>query len=294
MLLNLQKIIFEMSKKTKLNFLDVELILAYFLKKTREFVLAHPEYKITRLQEKKIKKLISRRVKGLPIAYLTGHKEFYGLNFKVNKNVLIPRPETELMVEEALKLIVHNSQPTTLIDVGTGSGCIIITILKKLLTFNFQLSTFNFLAIDISEKTLAVAKKNAKLHSVNKQIKFLPGNLLNPLFKNSKLKIKNSKILILANLPYLTPAQIKNSPSIKHEPKLALKAGPDGLKYYKKLFQQINWLNINHQLSIICLCEIDPSQTQKIKTIIKKELPKATCQIKKDLRGLNRLIIIKN
>lgn len=274
--------------KIKLNSLDIELILAHVLKKTREYIIAHPEYKLTKSQIAKCKLLIKKRVNSLPIAYITGEKEFYGLKFKINKNVLIPRPETELMVEEALKLVASNPQPTTIIDMGTGSGCIIITLAKKI-------KNCQFFAIDISTKALVIAKQNANLNSVVKKIKFIKSNLLESIINNSKYKLKNSKLIILANLPYLTPTQIKNSPSIKYEPKLALTAGLDGLKYYGRLFQQICALRIARceLRDINILCEIDPSQTVKIKQMVKRELPKATLQIKKDLSGLNRLVIIK-
>ena len=278
--MNLKQIILQMSEKTKLNPLDIELILAYVLKKSREFIITHPEYKLIKNQELKCKKLITQRKNYVPIAYLTGRKEFYGLNFKVNKNVLIPRPETELMVDETLKLATHNTKHETIVDVGTGSGCIIITLAKLI-------KNCKLFGIDISENALKVARHNSKLNNVNKKIKFLKGNLLKPIL-DSKLVIRNSKLIIVANLPYLTPTQIKKSPSIKHEPKLALTAGPDGLKYYRQLFKQIKTL---HTIGYV-LCEIDPDQTTKIKQLIKLELPKASYQIKKDLSGLNRLVII--
>lgn len=276
--MNLQKIIFEMSKKTKLNIFDIELILAYVLKKSREFIIAHPEHKLTKLQITNSKLLIKKRLKGLPIAYITGHKEFYGLDFKVNKNVLIPRPETELMVDETLKI---TNGKTIIADIGTGSGCIIITLAGLI-------KNCKLFGMDISEKALAVAKQNAKVRNVYKKIKFLKGDLLEPILKNKKFVIGNSSLVILANLPYLTPTQIKNSPTIKYEPKSALTAGSDGLKYYRQLFKQIKMLrNVSY-----ALCEIDPNQTLKIKKLIKRELPETTIKIKKDLAGLNRLVII--
>ncbi len=284
------------SRITNVPHLEAEILLCKILKKPREFILAHGELKLTESQITNYKLLIKKRLNGLSIAHITGEKEFYGLNFKVNKNVLIPRPETELMVEEALNIVTRGSQPATLIDIGTGSGCIIITILKQLLAFNFQLSTFNFFAADISAKALAVAEQNAKTHHVNKKIKFLRGNLLEPILYSPKYIIHNTKYIILANLPYLTPAQIKNSPSIKHEPKLALNGGKNGLELYKKLFRQINHLAHNKKYiihnTLFILCEIDPRQTLKIKHLLKRELPEAICQIKKDLSGLDRLAII--
>lgn len=280
-------------KKTAIKPLDFELILAYTLKKSRVFILAHPEKIISSKQLVMINKNIKKRARGEPLAYILGSKEFYGLNFKVNKNVLVPRPETELMVEETLKLITHNPQPATLIDVGTGSGCIIITLANLLKSCELQITRYKFIAVDISTKALAVAKQNAKSHKVEKKIKFVKSDLLSSIL-NSKFKIHNSSLIILANLPYLTPGQIKNSPSIKFEPKLALSAGSDGLKYYRLLLKQINILRLsapNQRLSAIF--EIDPSQKNKIISLIKKELPAAKAQIKKDLRSHSRIAVIE-
>lgn len=286
------------AKKINLPHLEAEILLSEILKKPREFILAHGERELTKPQITDYKLLIKKRLKGMPIAYIAGEKEFYGLKFKINKNVLIPRPETELMVEEALKLITRNSQPATLIDVGTGSGCVIIT-LAKILCQESKIKNYQLWGTDISAKALAVARQNASAHNVCKKIKFLKGNLLEPLVIRPDEcpfgRVGYWDLVILANLPYLTPNQIKNSPSIKCESKLALSAGSDGLKYYRQLFQQINKLRATSRepRTIRVLCEIDPSQTARIKQLTKRELPKASCQIKKDLSGLNRLVIIE-
>ncbi len=265
--------------------LEAEILLSHILKKPREYLLAHGEKKLTAPRISNFKLLISRRLKGAPIAYLTGHKEFYGLDFKVNKNALIPRPETELMVEEALKLATRNSQPVTLIDVGTGSGCIIITLAKLL---ESGIMNHELWGIDISKKALAVAKRNSLFHKANKNIKFIQGDLLSPLIHNS-LFIIQGPFVILCNLPYLTPTQIKNSPSIKREPRSALDGGPDGLKYYRRLFEQIK----KGRVAGYALCEIDQRQTSSMKQLVKNLLPGAELVIKKDLCGLNRLAVIK-
>lgn len=274
--------------------LEAEILLSGILKKPREFLLTHPEHKLTKLQITNYKLRIKKRLKHLPLTYITGEKEFYGLKFKVNKNVLIPRPETELMVEEALKLVARNSKPVTLIDVGTGSGCVIVT-LAKLLSQESRIMNHELWGIDISKKALTVARQNAKLHGVAKNIKFIKGNLLSPIIRNSLFIIPDSSLIILANLPYLTPFQIKNSPTIKYEPESALAGGLDGLKYYRQLFKQIKKLRVAscELRDIYALCEFDPRQTARVKQLIKRELPQATYQIKKDLAGLNRLVIIK-
>ncbi|MDO8592489.1 MAG: peptide chain release factor N(5)-glutamine methyltransferase [bacterium] len=265
--------------------LEAELLLSHVLKKPREFLLAHGEKKISAWQTASLESLIARRLKGEPIAYLAGHKEFYGLDFIVNKDVLIPRPETELIVEEALKPIARSPQPVTLLDIGTGSGCVIIT-LAKLIT------NCKFLAADISAKALTVAKQNAKHHGVAKNIKFLKGDLLSPVIYNSKFSILTSNLIILANLPYGWSAWKNNTSAdtvgLRFEPKIALYAGKNGLELYEKLFKQIKTLRGD----ITALCEIDPRQTGKMRQLAKQYLPQAKLQIKKDLCGLNRLVII--
>lgn len=277
----------ELNKKYfgKIDYLDSELIISHAIKKPRSFILAHPEHKLTAAQLKRTESFFKRRIKWEPLAYILGYKEFYGLEFKVNKNVLVPRPETELIVDEVLSLISHSSHPITIIDVGTGSGCIIISLAKIL--------NLKFFTIDISPKALVVAKKNAKLHDVFDNIKFIHGNLIEPILKNKKLIIDNCELIITANLPYLTPKQIKESPTIKREPRLALVAGHDGLKYYKKLIGQIRQLkNSRPDIRITIFCEIDHTQTGNFKKLIKKELPGAEAEVLKDMHCLDRLVKI--
>ena len=281
------------AKSIKLPHFEAEILLSKILKKSREFILAHGESELTKLQIINYKLLIKPRLKGLPFAYITGEKEFYGLKFKVNKNVLIPRPETELMVDEALKLLVHSSQPVTLIDIGAGSGCIIIALAKQIKIINYKL-----FATDVSAKALTMAKQNARHYAVAKKIKFIKGYLLSPLIRNSLFIIPNSIFIITANLPYGWKEWKNNSSAdtigLKFEPPIALYTGKNGLELYEKLFRQIKkLLAMRCELKDIhILCEFDPRQTAKIKQLIKRKLPQATCQIKKDLLGLNRLAII--
>ena len=169
-----------------------------------------------------------------------------------------------------------------MIDVGTGSGCIPISILKNV---DRSIQTF---AIDVSRPALRMAKKNAKKHAV--KINFLHGNLVEPLLKNYKLQA--TKLIITANLPYLTEQQFQTEPSIQREPKQALVAKKNGLALYEKLLEQIKFLNPNFNFQISAFFEIDPSQTNAISVLIKQILPEATVEIKKDLAGLDRLVII--
>ncbi len=257
--------------------LDAEILLSFILKKDKIFLYSHPENKLTSTQLIKFKKIIDRRLQGEPIAYLTGTKEFYNLNFIVNKYVLIPRPETEIIVAEILK----NRKIKTIADIGTGSGCIATALAKN----NSKLKIY---ASDISASAINIARKNAINNKINKQITFKKGDLLKP-FKNIKLDA------IVANLPYLDikHKNLLNSSEtvgLKFEPTIALYAGKDGLDSYRQLFKQIKQLK--HTPNFIYL-EIGHLQTIKIKKIIKTNLPSVKINIKKDLAGLNRLIIIK-
>ena len=171
-------------KDIKLSPLDAEIILSYAIKKPKEYLFAHPEKKLTPLQLRKFKSLAVRRVKGEPIAYLICRKEFYGFDFYVNKNVLIPRPETELLVDEVLAH-VQNAEykipDTKIIDVGTGSGNIIISIARNLRR-NIS-KKIEFLGTDISPSALKVARRNAKSHRVIKKIKFIKSDLLDFIYE---------------------------------------------------------------------------------------------------------------
>lgn len=268
--------------------LDAEILLAFVLGKPKEFLYAHSEKKITANQLNQFKKIIARRAKHEPVAYITGHKEFFGLDFFVNKNVLIPRPETELLVEETLKKIQNTKykiQNTLIIDVGTGSGCIAVSLA-------YQLPHAKICATEISSGAIKVARKNIKHHKVT--VTLLCGNLLKPIIKkieNCKLKIKN--LIVTANLPYLTTKQwYYTQPEIKkYEPRLALDGGPDGLKYHKQLLKQIKKIVTGYKLQVTSLIEIDPSQAKPISKLIKNIFPTAKLQIKKDLAGRDRIIL---
>ncbi|NTW22686.1 peptide chain release factor N(5)-glutamine methyltransferase [Candidatus Falkowbacteria bacterium] len=263
--------------------LEIETIIAHVLKKTREFILISPEHEITRSQIGRIGKLVQRREEGEPLAYLTGHKEFYGLDFSVDSNVLVPRPETELIIDELLAQAAKKS-PAAIIDVGTGSGCIAITLAKLL-----NDRSIKFFAIDISEPALRIAKRNAHKHGVGRRVRFVAGDLLSPL---PKFKIEaGSRVIITANLPYLSPSQIDASPSIRKEPRLALESGADGLKHYRQLFRQIRQSGFT---DFNLLCEIDETQGASMAALIRKELPQAKFEIKQDLGHYDRLAVINS
>ena len=178
--------------KIKNPHIDAEILLSGILKKEREFLLIHSEKKLTKLQSEKFNKLISRRIKGEPVAYLIGYKYFYGNKFAVNKDVLVPRPETEMFIQN-VERITHNKKNNIIIDAGTGSGCIIISLAKSIKESSSgypELDSYDFFGIDVSRKALKVAKKNAELNHVDEKIEFLHGDLLEPILKSKILNIK--------------------------------------------------------------------------------------------------------
>lgn len=276
----------------KIDLTDIEILIVDSIGKSREFILAHPEYEIPSLKIEKLKLKISRRLKGEPIAYILGHKEFYGLDFMVNKHTLIPRPETELLVEIALdQLKVHKVSKVhkvIIVDIGTGSGNIIVSITKAIEKSKIQNATAEFVGIDISKDALKIAKKNAAIHNLDKKIAFLNGSLLTPIIENCKLKIENSKMIILANLPYLSKEIYQSAPIDvkKFEPKTALYSPEQGLQHYRRLLEQLkDLLAANRQLQISLLLEISPEQKTLLPAVIKPIFPKAKVSFQKDLAG---------
>lgn len=272
---------------SKLDRLEIELLISRALKKTREFVLAHPEYILRKNQITQIEKLLKRRILSEPIAYITGHKEFYNLEFQVNRHTLIPRPETELMVE---KIIQKKPTRSVIIDIGTGSGNIIISLAKNTGDTNC------FLATDISKEAIQVAKKNACFHQMNKKIKFFSGNLLEPVWNDSRTRanINNnniSSIFIIANLPYLnTKVYQATRPEIKdYEPKSALQSNQKGLAHYKKMFAQVRKIEKNVRVPIYLFLEISPEQKNKLKKIISSLWSHSEIFFHKDLSGKWRI-----
>lgn len=260
--------------------LDGEVLLSHVLDRTREYLMTNPDKTIPPKLEQKYLTLISRRILGWPAAYLTKQKEFYRLNFYVDKNVLIPRPETEGLVELAinaikdLKLRTKNRKPLRILDLGTGSGCIIISLAKNL---NPKSSNLQLFASDISPQAIIVARKNSKRHKV--KIKFADGHLLQPWGRQTF-------DVIVANLPYL---KRRTDPSTKFEPTGALIAAKKGLKLYEQLFRQVTRLKIQPSLLLL---EIGRDQGRLIKKLADKYLPAYQTKIFRDLSGRIRYAIL--
>lgn len=249
--------------------LEAEILLSFLLKKPKEYLYTWPEKKVSGKKITEYKKLIKKRQKGTPVPYLIKKKEFYGFNFYVDENVLIPRPESELLIDIALKFILPKKK-FIIIDVGTGSGCLAITLAKLF-------PKIKIYALDISEKALKIAKLNAKKHNI-KNIKFIQSDLL----KRAPEKAN----LIIANLPYVKTKKI--SGELKFEPEIALNGGKNGLKIIREFLKQApKYLKKNGKI----LIEIAPELKNKILREAKKYFKKV--EIKKDLSKKERIVILK-
>ena len=238
-------------QKIKTHRLDSEILLSKVLNKSREQILIRLNQNIKNKEVFAFDSLIKRRLNKEPIAYIINEKEFWSKKFKVNKNTLIPRPETELLVENLMK--TYKNKRISLLDIGTGSGCIIISLLS-------ELSNSNGVGIDISSNALEIAKKNASLHKVESKIKF---------YNKSIINLYNYKFdLIVSNPPYIERKNIKNLDDDikKFEPLIALNGGNDGLDVIKKvIYKSKDILKINGRLAI----EIGNWQSKKVSKELK-------------------------
>ena len=213
-------------KKNKISsaLLDSELLLSKVIKKDRKFILLNLDKKLDECTQASFKDLISKRSRGKPLAYMTGSKSFWKYNFKVNEKVLIPRPDTETMIEQVLK-IYKNKNYLNFLDVGVGSGCIALSILKEKKSF---LGT----GIDLSQDCIEICRYNAKKLGVNTRIKLLKSDVDNLIFRKYDL--------IVSNPPYIKKFDLKklDREVIDYEPKLALDGGLEGLSVIRKVIKK--------------------------------------------------------
>lgn len=232
----------------------------------------------SRKEDIDLEKILKRIQKNEPWEYIRGSTDFLGYPFIVNRNVLIPRTETEQLVTIAKEFLDKNNSYTHIIDVGTGSGCIIISLAKILCGRN----KYKFTGIEDNKRALEVARENSVLHKVNEKIFLIRQNLL------SATKIEGDT-LIIANLPYVPQHIYKRlDKSVKdYEPKRAIVGGADGLKYYKKLLKQVS--NKNHLgRKITLLIEIEPSTIGNLIDLLEDK----NFKIIKDFRGRERFVLI--
>ena len=232
--------------------IDCEILMSQTLSISREKVLLNLEKNIKWEEKERYFNLINRRKKNEPIAYITKNKSFWKNNFITNKDVLIPRPDSEHLVEQALE-IIRRDQAKRILDIGVGSGCLSISILNERLNCKCD-------AIDISKNALKLAKINANLHQLSNRIKFYKRDVDN--FYNDKYD------LIISNPPYINKHKIKYLDSIIYEPKIALDGGLDGLEVIKKVISKSKYLlKINGKL----ILEIGYDQKYKVIKFLKEK-----------------------
>ncbi len=258
--------------------LDTQILLEHVLDIDRATLYAYPQRELTDAQAQQFFVYIERRVQSEPIAYIVGHEEFYGLDFLVDKRVLIPRPETELLVEQALRLVrekIAQGHMPLIADIGTGSGAIPITLAveEPLLPFLY--------AVDISANALAVARKNCQRHAVEQRVRLLQGDLLAPL--------PEPVDLLIANLPYVGTNEIDvmTRDVVEYEPHLALFSGPLGLNLLHRFFVEAPQKLKPHGAMLL---EIGYRQREPLTSFLQQLWPSATLTFQKDYAGWNRML----
>lgn len=256
--------------------LKARLVMQFVLNQTRQYVMVYDEKKLTQVQEKKYFEAIEQLVKGIPLQHITHRQEFMKMDFYVNNKVLIPRPDTEVLVEEVIR-IAKKIKAKKILDLCTGSGAIAVSLAKYI--ENSQIT-----ATDISEKALEIAETNAKKHQVDKQIAFLPSNLFEEL-------PKEKYDIIVSNPPYIKKEVIKTlDEEVQKEPHIALDGGQDGLDFYRKIIHH-SYEFLKYK-GYLCL-EIGYDQKIDVIELIEQEEKYIDTYSKKDLYGNDRVIITK-
>lgn len=263
--------------------LDAQVLLCHVLGIERTVLYAYPEREITLQQEQQYFALIVRRKHHEPVAYLTGQKEFYGLDFFVDKRVLIPRSETELLVERSLAIIqccITSGHIPVVADIGTGSGAIPITIAVEEPRLPY------IYASDISPNALEVVHINCQRHHVTERVRLLQGDLVSSL--------PEPVDLLLANLPYVGTNEVGDiSPDVHlYEPNQALFSGPDGLDLLRRLGEEMHRCNVLKPAGVLLL-EIGYGQREELTHLFQDFWPDATITCQKDHAGFDRILQIE-
>ncbi len=270
--------------------LTAEALLAHVLGVTRTQLLSRPEVVVPSYTLSEFEALIARAAAGEPLAYLTGHREFCGLDFLVDARVLVPRPETELLIDLALSprhLVTLSSDIPQILDVGTGSGCLAVTLAVRL-------PSARITATDISAEALTLARLNAQRHHVADRITLIQSDLLSNLQLHSaslrgQLSPGSNYQLLVANLPYLPSAGLRRLPVSKHEPMLAMDGGPDGYDLIRRLLADAPRVMAPGGRLLL---EINDENSVSAPALTRAAFPAAQVEIHKDFAGLDRVLAL--
>ena len=256
-------------------YLDALVLLTHITSKSKSNVLTHPTPELTGEQSEQLEISLHKIKDGISLPYVLGTWEFYKLNFKITPDVLIPRPESEWLVEKGLSWLNEHPQQRTCLDLGTGSGCLAVALAKN----KHDLKVF---ATDMSYQALLIARENANHHDIQEQIDFAAVDLLNG--------IKTKVDLLVANLPYIPTNKLKNLAVYQSEPRLALDGGQDGLSYIKEVL--IHAPSILNPDGLILL-ELDESSGEQVLELTRMPFPDAEVLLIQDLSNQDRYIQIQ-
>ncbi len=254
--------------------LDAQALLAHLTGRGRAWVLAHPEAPLTAEQTARLRQALERLARGEPLPYVLGEWAFFGRSFFITPAVLIPRPETELLVEEALNWLGRHPGPQRVADVGTGSGCIAVSIAA-------EAPEARLVATDRSLAALRLARRNAERHGVASRIRWAQTDLLAAL--------SGPWNLVCANLPYIPSEALRRLRVARFEPRHALDGGPDGLRLIRRLLHQVQG---RMAAPSALLLEIGADQEKAAAHLARHAFPQARVDVRPDLAGRPRLLII--
>ncbi len=264
-----------MGSRSETPALDAQVLLAHYLQKPRSWIMAHTEAAISKSELDLVRQATDRVTHGEPLPYVLGHWEFYGLDFLLTPQVLIPRPETELLVERAIKWLRAHPDRRNAIDVGSGSGCIGISLAKSIPGLHVVMT-------DISTQALQVTEMNAQKHGLASRLRLIQADLL--------AGITGPLDLICANLPYIPTSTLSELPVARREPRLAMDGGLNGTTYILRLLEQAKAVLLPGG---VLLMEIEASQGELVDLAAKKQFASSNVQILKDLSGLDRCVEIE-
>ena len=257
--------------------LEAEVLVMNVMRMARQSIFAEQETEVSGQQQAALDSLLERRFSREPLAYILGQREFYGISVMVTPAVLIPRPETEGLVEHALfmALMAMESTDLTIADVGTGSGAIAINLA-------IHLPAARIFAVDVADVVLDVAAYNIQAHGVADRVSLAIGDLLDA--------VPEPVDLIVANLPYIPTERLPTlQPEVQREPKLALDGGPEGLDLVRRLLAQAEEKLKDHG---IILLELDPEQVPIVQELALRHFPDGSTSVELDLAGLDRILAI--